>query len=286
MKFLIVGDLHGHVPKIHFKGFDAIIAPGDFCSSHKTIKYMFKALGERLKNPESKKKWYDYISKTKAKKLVLESISDGRVILEKLNSFGVPVYLVPGNHDLTPDKKAEWQLLKKNHYKGLKKGLRNLVDVHHKIKDTGEHKIIGHGLSSGPEYPQYEEDLARYTPKELLKKLKSYKKLYNRVDKLFLKAKKPIIFLTHNVPFNTKIDKIVNKDSPRDGQHMGSIIARELIDKYQPLVSIGGHMHEHFTKVKLGKTVCINSGYGSNVNILMELEGNKIKKLKFYKGKK
>ena len=31
-KFLIVGDLHGQIPKIREKKFDAIIAPGDFCS--------------------------------------------------------------------------------------------------------------------------------------------------------------------------------------------------------------------------------------------------------------
>jgi hypothetical protein len=36
-------------------------------------------------------------------------------------------------------------------------------------------------------------------------------------------------------------------------------------------------MHEHFGKCKLGKTICINSGFGSNVNTLIELNGDKIK---------
>ncbi len=44
MKFLIVGDLHGQMPKIFFKEFDAITAPGDFCSDEP------KALMLLLKN--------------------------------------------------------------------------------------------------------------------------------------------------------------------------------------------------------------------------------------------
>ncbi len=37
MRFLIVGDLHGQMPKIHFKEFDAIIAPGDFCPDEHAV---------------------------------------------------------------------------------------------------------------------------------------------------------------------------------------------------------------------------------------------------------
>ena len=46
---------------------------------------------------------------------------------------------------------------------------------------------------------------------------------------LFEKAKKPVIFLSHNVPFNTPIDQIVNKESPRNGDHFGSLIAMQLL---------------------------------------------------------
>jgi len=30
-KLLIIGDLHGMMPKIYFKDFDVIIVPGDIC---------------------------------------------------------------------------------------------------------------------------------------------------------------------------------------------------------------------------------------------------------------
>ena len=101
------------------------------------------------------------------------------------------------------------------------------------------------------------------------------------MNKKFQKAKKPIIFLSHNVPYNTSIDKIVNKKSPLNGKHMGSYLARELIIEHKPLVCIGGHMHEHFGKTKLKSTVCINAGFGSNVNTILEIKNNKITELKF-----
>lgn len=87
-KFLVVGDLHGNKPNIYFEGFDAIIAPGDFCSDAPR-KYMFQALRENLENPDSKTKWYDIVGKREARKMIKKSLSDGREILEKLNSFGV-----------------------------------------------------------------------------------------------------------------------------------------------------------------------------------------------------
>ncbi|MEK6974409.1 MAG: hypothetical protein AABW41_04210, partial [Nanoarchaeota archaeon] len=112
-----------------------------------------------------------------------------------------------------------------------------------------------------------------------------YSRLYKKVSDLFEKATKPVIFLSHNVPFNTKIDKITNKESPRYGYHYGSLLAREIIEKYQPLICIGGHMHEHFGKCRIGKTIAINTGFGSNVNTFLELEGSKIKRLEFYRKK-
>lgn len=279
MKFLIVGDLHGNKPNIHYKEFDAIIAPGDFCSDA-SKKYMFQALRERLQNPDSKIRWYDLVGKKEARKMVRKSLKDGRSVLEKLNSYDVPVYVVPGNWDWVKEDK-KWGFLKENHFKKLIEGLSNVVDVYHRIVDVDGYQIIGHGISSGPEYPQYKEELERLKPNELQKKKRGYEKDSEKVASLFEKAVKPVIFLSHNVPFKTTLDEITSKESPRYGYHYGSLIAREMIDEYHPLVCIGGHMHEHFGKCKVGKTTVVNAGYGSDVNILMELVGNRIK-LKFY----
>jgi len=283
MKFLIIGDLHGHKPKIYFKDFDAIIAPGDFCSSDEIRKYKFQTLKEKLQNPSSNIKWYDSIGKKEVTKLIKKSLKDGREILKYLNSFNTPVYIVPGNADLTPDKDEKWTFLRKNHYKKLIEGLKNVTDIHFRILNVVEYQIIGYGTSFGPEYPQYKEDKKMLNLRKLKEKRVNYEKTLKKVSLLFEKSKKPVIFLSHNVPFNTPIDKIENKESPRNGWHYGSLVTRKIIDKYQPLVCIGGHMHEHFGKCKIGNTICINAGFGSNVNVLMELDKNKIIRLQFHK---
>lgn len=288
MKFLVVGDLHGRKPKIHFRDFDAILAVGDFCPLGRIRELMFEVIRIKQKESNLKIHWYDLVGKREGKRLIVESIKIGRKILEFLNSFEKPVYFVPGNAEWTGDKEAEWNFLKKNNYTKMKLGLKNLLDVHEKIKNLDGYQIIGYGLNSGPEYPQYKEDIRYYKPAELKKRKREYEKLLAKYDKLFKKAKNkknPIIFLAHNVPFNTPLDKITDKKSPRYGYHYGSLVVREMVEKYQPLVCIGGHIHEHFGKCKIGKTTIINAGFGSYVNVLMEVEENKIKRLEFHRGK-
>jgi len=283
MKFLIIGDLHGNKPEIFFKNFDAIIAPGDFCSDAPR-QYMFQALKAELQDAKSKVTWYDLVGKKEAKTMVKKSLADGRRILEFLNAFDVPVFVVPGNWDWTGSGE-KWNFLRKNYWLELIRGLKNIVDVHHKIVSVDKYMVIGHGITSGPEYPQTKEEVELLKKKrELAKTRRAYESQKGVVSALFQQATKPVIFMPHNVPYNTPIDQINNPQSPRNGQHFGSLIAREMIDYYQPLVCIGGHMHEHFTSCMLGKTICINAGFGSFVNVWLELEGTVIKKLEFHKG--
>lgn len=283
MRILVLGDLHGQKPEIHFDSFDAIMAPGDFCPYDKIREYAFKAIKKRLENPETRTKWYDISGKKRTRELTKKYIKIGRNVLQHLDSIGVPVYIVPGNTDFTAEE-DQWKFLKQNHFEKITKGLKNVLDVHQKLVDIGDHQIIGYGISSGPEKPQYKEDLKGMKKERLEKMETDYKVNSFKLSFLFKKSSKPVIFLSHNVPFKTKLDKITNKNSPRYGYHYGSLITRDVTKKYQPLVCIGGHMHEHFAKCKIGKTVCINSGFGSKVNVLLELEYNKIKRIKFHRG--
>lgn len=286
MKFLILGDLHGSKPKIYFKDFDAIIAPGDFCSDTGIREFYKITYQEFLKNPYNYREWWEICGKTKAKKLVRASLSKGRKILEYLNSFGVPVYVVPGNWDWTKNGKEKWEFLNKDFYNEvLIKNLDNIIGTDGKAVNVGNYVLIGYGKSTGPELYKYRDYEKIKKKKDIEKNKKRYEKLLEKYNDLFDKAKtknKPIIFLSHNVPFKTTLDRITRKDSPRYGYHYGSLIARRMIDKYRPLVCIGGHMHEHFAKCKTGKTTVINAGFGSSVNIWMELSGNRIKNLEFH----
>jgi Icc-related predicted phosphoesterase len=287
MRFLIVGDLHGAIPKIQVKEFDAIIAPGDFCSDELRTYDFISEMIKRGMNPFLDYEWYDIVGRKKAKEMVDQSVLAGRKILQKLNSFGKPVYIVPGNWDWTLYQDSDWEYLRKDHYGRTFKGLSNVKNLYHRSLDIGEFVLVGHGIYPGPEFPQHEDVLSMMSKGELVAAKKRYKRIFSKVGPLVKKAKKPVIFLTHNVPFNTPLDMITDKRSTRYGLHYGSVVAREVVDKYQPLVCIGGHMHEHFGKCMLGETTCINAGFGAEVNVLVEIKGGKVIKTEFWKkGKK
>jgi len=285
MKILIIGDLHGLTPKIHFKEFDAIIVPGDFCLDKEIRKYVMMSYKAFIANPVDYKEWWELTGKKKAKRFVDNSINRGRNILQKLNSFNVPVYVIPGNWDLAIKEKG-WKYVDKNLYREfIIKGLPNVKDVHSKIIKIDGYNIIGYGLVNGPELLKYRD--YKNIPKDRYKKnVENYKKLSSKYNKLFRKAKLPVIFITHNVPYNTPLDIIVNKSNPMNGYHYGSNLARDMIEKHKPLICIGAHMHEHYGTCKIGKTVVLNAGYGGEKNTLLELENGKLRSINFHGKKK
>jgi Icc-related predicted phosphoesterase len=269
MRFLILGCLHGQIPNLHYKNFDAIICTGDFCSdAHRAP--IFEAIKRNLANPREKVTWLDIIGKKKAKELIDQSVRDGRAVLEYLNSIGVPVYVVPGNNDWT-GYPSSFRPEAQNNYGRMIRGLKNVIDLHGKVLDVGEYTIIGYGICSGPEYPQYASDKRRYTARRFAQKKKEYTRLLAQYGRMFKRANNPVILLSHNVPFNTKIDLIDNPASPRNGQHFGSLLVRDLVKRHKPVVCLGAHMHEHFGAVKIGNTPCVNAGYGAKCNVLLEL---------------
>ena len=283
----IVGDSHGIIPNVKFTDVDFMMCPGDFCSDE-LRKYMFQAQKANLEQKDKKVYWWDFIGKEKAKEAVLNSVAKGRTVLEHLNSFGVPVYVLPGNWDWVSDKEKSkhWSFLKTDFYKQNLKGLKNIIDCDMKVKNAGDYVMVGYGKVSGPEYPQDKDLIAKKTPKELSDAKKHYERTTKKVDGLFMRAKsagKSILFFHHNVPYGTELDKIVNVQSPMNGRHFGSVVVKEMIEKYQPLLSEAGHMHEHYDQDKIGKTVCINSGFGTNANVLVVLNGNKVERVEFNK---
>ncbi|MBU2638237.1 MAG: metallophosphoesterase [Nanoarchaeota archaeon] len=278
MRFLILGDLHGALPKIHFKEFDAVIFPGDFCS-FEGRDILFKIPREKWHIP-----WYNIVGRKKAKEMIKRDVERGRKVLEKLNKLNAPVFIVPGNIDYYGNSAFlkeyyEWKFYRTNFYKNLIKQFPNIKDCHFKQRKFKGITIIGYGLSSSPDYPIYAK---RPYTKEQKRRIKLSDLFLKKLQKLFKKAKAPVIFLSHNVPYNTKLDKIINKSSPMNGKHFGSIITRRIIEKYKPLICIAGHMHEHLGKCRIGKTVVVNAGFGPDKNILLEIKGNKIKRLEFH----
>jgi len=87
----------------------------------------------------------------------------------------------------------------------------------------------------------------------------------NIIDKLFHKTEpERTIFIGHDMPYNTKFDVVTYSGAPEavKGKHIGDRILRKEIEKHKPLLYVGGHMHEHQEKMKIGKTIVVNPGYG------------------------
>lgn len=305
-KILIIGDLHGNKPKIHFKDFDYIIAPGDICSDKYQRKYLKAFIKSEWKKKECERIGFYRFIKLKFnldikdyKKFMKYSLNDGRKIMEYLDSFGKPVFFVPGNWDQSwgktkiKEKDAEnniylyvkhWlELMLGKTNERLIKNLDNIIDCHFKLCEGNNFNILGYGLSAGPEWGKKLKKKLNKKQYNELKKIYDIKYLGKLSDEYSKRNKsKPTILLTHNVPYDTKLDKITDKSSPVYGQHYGSVVARDFILKHKPLICIGGHMHEHFGKIKLGKTIVINVGFGGKVNTLLTLKNNKIKSISLY----
>jgi len=62
------------------------------------------------------------------------------------------------------------------------------------------------------------------------------------------------IFLVHDAPFDTLIDKT------HQNQHVGSRSLRKLIEKHRPNLCLSGHIHESKGIDYIGQTVLINPG--------------------------
>ena len=94
--------------------------------------------------------------------------------------------------------------------------------------------------------------------------------LQDKIEKLAstINDTRQSIFLIHVPPIHTAIDEapllenLKQKVDVTGAQttHVGSTAVRAVIEKYQPLLSLHGHIHESRGVAKIGKTLCINPG--------------------------
>ena len=305
MKILVIGDLHGRKPRIHFKDFDCIIQVGDVCDDQeigKIYKHLFKKENTFGYEEYIKK----YIGKRNLQQMEKRSLEIGNKILRYLDSFGKPIIFIPGNWDQSygPSKIKDTE---KNNYNYMKsfydwwlgdktnskliKGIKNLVDSPYQLNEVLGINFIGYGLVSGRESwsMKKKSKFAKNLTKIQFEKLKkAYDKIPKKLNGVFKRRdkKKPLIFISHNIPYNTKLDVGKDKNSYAYKKHLGSYVARKFCEKYQPLLCIGGHVHEGKGKDKIGKTTVINAGFGKDANVLIDLDEKKgkIRKIEFYKG--
>lgn len=304
MKILVIGDLHGRKPKIPKIEFDYIIQVGDVCDDKKLSPYwrlwfhLLKELGEDA--PDAEELILSDVGEEGYKKLEKDSLIEGRKILEYLDSFGKPVLFIPGNWDQsfgeTSVKNPEasnyayyksWfeRFLGKKSNPKLVKGLKNVFDCQFNIHSFRGINFIGYGLSNNRERI-IEKPKKKLSKLEINKLDKIYFKIRDLLSSLYnLRNKKfPTIFITHNIPYETKLDVVKDKKSYAYKKHLGSYVAKKFCERYQPLLCIGGHVHEGKGQDKIGKTILINPGFGENAIVLIDIDEDKgkVKNIKFF----
>jgi len=267
MKILAIGDFHGKFPnklKKLTKDVDLIVSLGDYMPfSYRKLwfKYCYKN-GVEL---------WEVIGKKRMKELILKDLKAGERVLKKLNSVKTPVISVTGNLDYTKWKDAydfkepKWNWFKQDFFTSIAKKYKNIKIFDYSFVRFDDYVFIGMATSTFPGKV----------------KSKNYKRMRKKLDKLFKRFEnEKIIFVSHNVPYKTKLSKVNSKDAPKEiqGVEKGSKLIRRIIERYQPLMNIAGHMHENQGKDKIGKTLIIEAGSAKYNNAaIIKIRNEKIK---------
>jgi len=171
---------------------------------------------------------------------------------QRLKGTGVKCYLSPGNDDRFDIDEA----LKGSPVVIYPEDVVLNIDDHHEMVTSGW--VSTTPWNSPREVPEA----------ELIKK---FQPMIDKVQNM-----ESAIFNIHNPPHETPLDlapeldanlKPVIKGGAISMIHVGSPTVRQLIEKYQPLLGIHGHIHESRGFVKIGRTLCINPGseYGEGI---------------------
>src|SRR3989344_7646948 len=215
MKILAIGDVHGEFPKkferiIEKEGIDIVVSNGDYFPFHYRKLWFKHCYGKEIG-------LWDVIGKKTYKELVLKDLKDGEKALRKLNSLKVPVITVIGNIDYTrkadtvdyKPKKNTWKWDEQDFFSPIIKKYKNIKRFDYSYLRFDNFIFIGSYGGSSPGKV----------------KSKSYRKHLKILEKLFKKFKKEnkmgkVIFVSHNQPFNTKLD-IIGQDAHKrvKGRH-------------------------------------------------------------------
>lgn len=144
------------------------------------------------------------------------------LFLKKLNK---PLLIVHGNHETN------------DNINSFSKVYDYIINIHNKKYSVDNYEFFGWG---GGGFSRKDEKL----------------------DKLNINFNKKLIFISHSIPYKTKLDAL-NHD------HTGSISIRKFIEKHKPILHFCGHLHENEAKRdKISNTLIINPGPYGKIIIL------------------
>lgn len=163
---------------------------------------------------------------------------------ERLRDADVRCFLMPGNDDPL----------------GIDEAIERAIRVEacdERIVEFDGHAMISLGYSNRTPWD---------SPREL-----DEDELYERIDRLAsqLEDQSRAVFNLHVPPYDSTLDTAAELDEDfgvvmLGGEPkmipVGSTAVRELVERYQPMLSLHGHVHESAGAKRIGRTLCINPG--------------------------
>jgi len=183
---------------------------------------------------------------------------------EKLEGSDIRCYVAPGNDDMFELD----DLIRLSKHVQLAEGQVVELDRHHEMISSGWSNI-----TPWHTYREEEED-----------------KLRARYDIMIaqLKNAKTSVFNIHVPPYGSMLDDVPELTEDLRPKHagralvpVGSHAVRDIIEEYQPLLGLFGHIHEGKGAIRLGRTLCINPGsmyeQGRLLGAFVKLAPSKVK---------
>jgi len=206
--------------------------------------------------------------------LMLENVERWiRLAEQRLKGTGVKIFMTGGNDDISEIK----NVIRKSNY---------IIDPEDEVVLIDDkYEMISLGWSNPTPWN---------TPREC-----SEEEIEQKLEDMISKVKnvRTCIFNIHVPPINTTISECQKLDENLrpvfEGSEpvlisAGSTAVRKVIEKYQPILGLHGHIHEARGAVKIGKTLCINPGSEASEGILrgviVNLHEGSVKSYQFTSG--
>ena len=163
---------------------------------------------------------------------------------ERMSEYGIDVFVMPGNDDpWSCDPPLEHAA--------------HVIACDDRLVHVGPHEMISCAYANPTPWN---------SPREL-----DEDALYERIKALADQVESPerAIFNLHVPPYDSGLDtaREINPDLTvvyKSGQPheipVGSTAVRQIIEEYQPLLALHGHIHESRGEARIGRTLAINSG--------------------------
>ncbi len=185
---------------------------------------------------------------------------------EKLAGTGIRCFVCPGNDD---QLEVDEVIL----------AAKTVELGEGRVLEFGGYQMVSSGWANRTPWDTYrEEDEPQLA-----------QRIANMVDQVTTPPERTV-FSLHCPPYNTGLDDAPEltadmdlKNAGHSTKPVGSTAVREAIERFEPALSVHGHIHESRGTKRLGKTLCVNPGssyeQGQLLGAVIDLEnGKQVKK--------